>query len=266
VKSYNSFLSLNWTSTYQATDQMWLMESLNWEKTLNQITTDWTLFSFIFQSSFLNQHILVDSLVKLSYLDTVLIKANLYSTTPQFLYLSILNDTYINTVTCFIPFTTLFESDYTELVNSTLLISPELSNIFNDYTNSYFINKKTNLTPVAVFDSYTDISNFYFNEGVIYFMLFSGYIWFIIIFFLTIITLRWVLPVNSYFVRFYYYVYAITLEVRLQFETLFQTLLFFILYWLITLLTFDDEQEEMIEFMDTCFFLFFLNHDILLLL
>jgi hypothetical protein len=53
--------------------------------------------------------------------------------------------------------------------------------------------------------------------------------------------------------RLYYYTYSISREVRIQLEVMFQTFIFFILYWFTTLMAFDDSQEEVIEFMDTAF-------------
>ena len=46
-------------------------------------------------------------------------------------------------------------------------------------------------------------------------------------------------------------------ETRLQFEAITQTAIFFIFYWAMTIMTFDDDKEELIEYLDTIFFLFF---------
>ena len=76
MRQLNSFLEINWMSTYKASDQMWLTDSLNWEKTSSLVTMDWTLISFLFQSFFVNQHFIIDNISKLSYLDTILIYNN----------------------------------------------------------------------------------------------------------------------------------------------------------------------------------------------
>ena len=54
MKSFNAFNEINWVSTYKSSNQMWLTDSLNWEKTSSLITMDWSLPSFITQSSFVN--------------------------------------------------------------------------------------------------------------------------------------------------------------------------------------------------------------------
>ena len=83
------------------------------------------------------------------------------------------------------------------------------------------------------------------------------YVWFYIFFFTIGLTLRWTLPFNAQFLRFYFYAYSTSKEIKIQFEVLLQTFVFFLLYWFTTLMAFDDSQEEVIEFMDTAFFYFF---------
>jgi hypothetical protein len=81
----------------------------------------------------------------------------------------------------------------------------------------------------------------------------------IVIYFLLVdILLRWVVTINFQFIRFYYYVYSMSKEIRIQLEVMSQTILFFSLYWITTLMTFDDNQEEVIEFVDTGYFYFFI--------
>lgn len=46
-------------------------------------------------------------------------------------------------------------------------------------------------------------------------------------------------------------------EVRLQFESILQTVVFFIFYWSMVIMCFDDDREEFIEYLDTMFFYFF---------
>ena len=69
MRSLNNFLEANWMLTYKSTDQMWLSDALNWEKTSSLVASDWSLASFLFQSSFINQHLLIDQISKTSYLD-----------------------------------------------------------------------------------------------------------------------------------------------------------------------------------------------------
>jgi hypothetical protein len=244
-------------STYKASDQMWLSDSLNWEKTSNLATADWTLTSFLFQSSFINQHFIIDSISKFSHLDAILIYTNSKASTIQTLYTSFMNDLIIQTNTCFLPLSPLLQSEYQEVFSTTLIIAPELSIMFNDYLTSYFLASSFNNTPAAVFDSYINNLNYYPSEGIIHFMLFFLYAWFLVYFFTSTISLKWSTPLGVYFLRFYYYFYSISRETRIQLEAVFQTFVFFLLYWIVVLMTFDDDQEEIIEFIDSSFFYFF---------
>ena len=72
--------------------------------------------------------------------------------------------------------------------------------------------------------------------------------------------MNWTIFINSYWVRFYYYFFSLSKEIRSQFEASLHTILFLLLYWSLVLITFDDDQEEIIEYVDTCFayFIFFI--------
>ena len=46
-------------------------------------------------------------------------------------------------------------------------------------------------------------------------------------------------------------------DTRVQYEALIQTMVFFIFYWAMAIMAFDDDKEELIEYLDTIFFYFF---------
>jgi len=177
-------------STYKSTDQTWLSDSLNWEKTSNLASADWSLVSFIFQSSFTNQHLVIDQVSKASYLDSILIQSNNQLNTISSLYLATLNDVAVQTNTHSLPFSPLLQSEYTEVLSTALLVSPELSIALDDYFSTYWLASTFNTLPAAVFDSYTNNLNYYPSEGLIAFILFSLYVWFIVYFFTTNLSLR----------------------------------------------------------------------------
>ena len=257
MKIFNNFNEINWILTYKSSNQMWLTDSLNWEKTSNLIMMDWALPTFISQSSFLNKHILLDTISKISHLDILLINSNILFIDSSVLYLNLINDSFLQTIICFLPIVALVHSEYQELFNITFLITPELITLFSDYIFSYYFNNIFNYHVVSIFDSYTNNLNYFISEGIILYILFIIYIWFIIYCFLTILILKWIQVFSLHFIRFYYYFYSISKDMRLQFETVLQTIIFLALYWSIVILTFDDDQEEAIEFLDTSIFYFF---------
>lgn len=242
-------------STYKFSDQAWLSDSLNREKVLDLVTADWSLVSFIFQSSFINQHLQTDHLVKVTHLDIILLQNILYKS--QVLYHSLLNDVVTGILNYSLSSLPSFQSDYQDMFSNILLLSPELVLALNEFVDTFYLQKTVNMTPTAVFDSFNNVLNFYSTEGTVYFMLFVLYTWFVSYITLTGLLLKWVNGVSPQFTRWYYYFFSVSREIRIQLEAVFQTIIFFMLYWLFTLMVFDDDQEEIIEFVDTSFFYFF---------
>lgn len=242
--------------TYKYTDQAWLADSLNWEKTSSLVTADWSLVSFIFQSSFINQHFVIDTISKLTHLDLVLLTCN-NGTSSLNLFSYLMSDLSAQTATLFPMLSPLFQAEYQDTLSTFLLVSPELSLAFRDYTSVFWQASTFSTLPTAVFDSYINNLNHFMGEGVANVLLFVLYVWFVVYFLTQSLSLKWTNAVNAHVLRWYYYFFGMSREVRVQFEALSQTLLFILLYWAMTILTFDDDQEEVIEFVDTAFFYFF---------
>ena len=139
MRSLNTFIESNWMQTYKSTDQAWLSDSLNWEKTSTLVASDWSLFSFVFQSSFINQHMLIDSISKTSYLDVILLNSNSSKSLNESLFNNVMSDLLTQTNTTFFALSPLLQSEYQETFSTTLLVSPELSMVFNDYVTTYWL-------------------------------------------------------------------------------------------------------------------------------
>jgi len=243
-------------STYTLSDQVWLSDSLNWEKTSTITTFDWSIFSFIFQSSFLSNYVFNDFVLKLSTFDAMLIHLNLQIRTSQFLYDSFVYDTILFLNLYYLPFSTLILSGYQEHVSSIMVLSPELSSLFIEYINTYIVYNLINNSPSAVFDTYLNNLNFFYGEGCLQLFLFFIYVYFIVYVFTTIFLLKWINFLATHFWRFFCFFYSLSKETRIQFEAVTQTMVFFLIYWGMVLMAFDDDQEEVIEFIDTSFFNF----------
>lgn len=256
-RQFSNFVEANWMNTYKSSDQIWLADSLNWEKTANLAFSDYSFISFLYNSFFVNQHILTDKMTKLSYLDIVLVKTNSWNFSLQTLYFSFLNDIYVDFFNVYLPLISLFGSNHQDIFSLIMISSPELNLALSEYFFNYFFTNSLNVTPSAVFDSFASNLNHFPIDGFIIFFMFFFYVWFTIYFFLSGSSLKWNTINFSHINRFYYYFYSISVETRIQFEAVAQTFVFFLLYWIVTLLTFDDDQEEIIEFVDTYFFYFF---------
>jgi len=159
-------------STYRSSDQLWLAESLNWEKISSIVSSEWSPLSFLTNSSFLNQHFFIDHISKLSFFDAFLVTVDSAKFVSQTLYGSFVYDLLLETVTLCWPIVNLFHTEYQELFSTLLLLSPELSTVFTEYANLYYLSNSINYTPSAVFDSYVSSNNFFFSEGIFSFLIF----------------------------------------------------------------------------------------------
>lgn len=249
----------SWINTYKSTSNQWVVDSLNQEYTDLLFINNQSIISFIINSSFVNQHFTIDPLTKLSYLDTMLINSNLnYHNNVQGLYTAFSEDLILQTSVYFLPLSSLLQSEYQDSISTVLLVAPELSNMLNDFIYVYITPSVFMYSPSAVFDSY--LSNWSFHTGLsmTYIIFFYLYVWLLVYSLLINTVLSWSIPANFQFIRFYYYIYSMSKEIRIQLEVVFQTIVFFAIYWITTLMTFDDNQEEVIEFVDGSFFYFFI--------
>lgn len=257
MRDYTTTLGLTWIATYQNTDQLWLLDSLNWEKTSTLVASDWSVVSFIFNSSFISSHFVADTVGKLTYLDSILLNTVSFGSSYQSLYLSFVNDNFVRTLTNHLPFQALLQAEFQDLFNVATLISPELTTSMADLGTSYMRSSSINFSPSAIADSYTSNLNFFVSDGTIGMLFFFFYVWFLVYISTTNLSLRWTVPVGNQFARLYYYLFSLVKETRMQFEAALQTILFIVLYWAMVIMAFDDDQEEFIEFVDSGFFTFF---------
>jgi hypothetical protein len=150
----------------------------------NSVFSDYYLTSFLYNSSFINQHLLSDYNSKLSYLDTVLLgMGSSPLNSGNFLYSSFISDTFLLFNIKFLNVISLFSSSYQDILSLVLLFSPEVILAFNDYFLLYYSNSFLGATASSVFDSYTSNLNYSFGDGIITLFLFFIFSWFVIYFF-----------------------------------------------------------------------------------
>ena len=249
-----------WLSNYDSASVFWTLQSIGQEETsLEFIMTHFVCF-FFYQSSFINQHITTTILTKTTYLDTLLVSTNLnYNNSLKTLYMGFTEDLSTQTVTYFLPFNFLLQCEYQDPLSVVLLLTPELTLMMNEYLYDYSTAANFIVNIVSVLDSYTSNTGFSFDLNPLYFVFFALFVWTFIYFICSTTILSWVTTNQNQFVRLYYYFFTLSREIRIQLEATFQTILFFILYWGAVLMTFDDNQEEIISFIDgSCFYLFVL--------
>jgi len=247
----------SWLESYLDKDTFWLDDALNWEEVFNLTLSDLTIYNFLVTPFFFSSYLFTDSFVKLSFLDLIFILE-----TNKTIYSREFYDLFMWDVTSiiqnkFLSLQFLFYTDYQDFLVIILHYSPELSLALLDYINIYWTNSISHYTPSIVFDLFNDSLNATFSEFTEYLILFFFFFWLIIFFINVFHLIKWNNALEIYMVRYYYYLYAIAKETRLQFEATLQTFFFFLFYWSMLIATFDDDKEELIELFDTGFFYFF---------
>ena len=244
-------------STYVSSEQLWINDCLNWEKISNIALSDTSFVSFLYNSSFISHHLLTDAITKFSTLDFLLIMSNNVSMSYQTLFLSFLLDIHTDFFNLYLPYIPLFSSSYQDSSSMVLLLSPDLILAFKEFYSTYFFESSINFLPAAVFDSFVNNLTYHVCEGAITFVTFFFYVWIIVYFVLMGSSLKWSTNYMNHMLRFQYYFNNIAKETRFQYEAVLQIFVFFIFYWVAALMTFDDDQDEMIELVDCLYVYFF---------
>ena len=248
----------NWYNSYPHGDLVFLEDSLNWDNVFELATSEYDLFSVLTISSFLNTHYFIDWVVKLSSLDVLLINDIDSLQRPQTLFLGLVSDCVSSFSSTFFSLPLLFYTDFQDFIAASVFYCPELVVGQRQAFAMLWAEPTFNTTPAAVFDSYQDVvstDNAEFSE---YLKAFWGFIAPVIG---IIVVTRLVTLSNSldtYVTRAYYYLYSMSTEVRFQFEAALQVFFFFFLFTSMAIATFDDDQEELLEFFNSMCFYFFL--------
>lgn len=222
------------------------------------ITSDYSLVGLFISSAFLNTHHTLDWLVKLSTLDALLLTETNPSLESVVLFSSLSNDlvTSFQTTLMFLPL--LYCSDYQDLIVTVLHYSPELTLAIRDMLLYFWEFSSMSTLPSAVFDVFQDHTTTSLLEFVEYLTLFYA---FIVVALFIVSSLRLIVlgyVSETYVVRAYAYLTSISTEVRFSLEAGIQSFFFVFLYTSMMLMTFDDDQEELLEFFNSMCFYFFL--------
>lgn len=249
----------SWAHFYNLSDSNWIIDSINSDNMEQAFTNSQSILSFLATSSIIRQHFYIDQLTKISYLDNMLMRSSTYLSYSKHenLYIAFSDDVLLHTSSCCVPLASLMQSEYQDNLMTMVAVTPELSLILDDYIYTYLLPGMFCTDVISLFDSYSSSFVLNYDIGVAYYLLFAIYVWTTVYSALTSISLSWAYPTNFQFVRFMYYTYSISREIRVQLESTLQTLVFFTIYWVAMLMTFDDNREESMELIDSTFFYFF---------
>ena len=247
-----------WYTSRIDNDMLWLDDSLNWDDAFELATSEYNLFGMFLTAFFANTHIYLDWFVKLSMLDVLFIYEVDSIVKPSALFLSMMWDYSVSfsNVLMLLPF--LFYSDFQDLVTTVAYYSPELNLGLRDFISTYWLNASTGSSPAASFDAYQDVTGASYAEFLDYLTSFVSFVMNVLV--LVVLTRITSLTnaSDAYASRAYFYLYSISTESRLQFEAGLQAFFFVFLYTSMMTATFDDDQEELLEFFYSMTFYFFL--------
>jgi hypothetical protein len=248
----------NWLESYLNNDSLWISDTLNWEETFDLVLSEFSVYSFLTSSFFVNSYFFSSHPIKLSFLDILMIFETDKINCPRELYDLFLWDFLSFFSNKFLPAQFFFYSDFQDFLIIILYHSPEIIIALNDYLNIYWINSFFKFSVSIGYDLFNDSINIAITEFVEHLILFFAFIWLLIIFTNLFRIFKWTNPLEIYFIKFLNYFYSTSKEARLQFEAMLQTIFFFFFYWSMMIATFDDDKEELIEIFDASFFYFFL--------
>lgn len=233
-------------------------EALNCENFSSSFIADFPFLASIFGVQFESSFVSIDALVKSTLFDEWHYSRINKHLRLSILYTSFLTDIFIEFQTKYPFYASFLISDFQDLPSFVLNFSPELLLVYIQYVDHVLDDSWFSLNSGVFFDIYSDSVKFVILEAVD-FIFFSFFYFFLALIVLTSLRIQqWVIFTEAPLARFYYYLYSLAKETRIQFDALLFTILIAVFYFITLLMTFDDDLEESIETMSSFWFSFFL--------
>jgi hypothetical protein len=135
--------------------------------------------SFLQQTNFLKQYFLIDSVTKISFLDTLLIKDASVNFLEQTLFGSLMSDRSLSLLNAFAEMLMSFNSANQDIITESALLLPEVSLMITHKAKTYEFSSSISFSTAPTFDSYSVTSQLEYSEitmDIIPFMLFILFI------------------------------------------------------------------------------------------
>lgn len=231
---------------------------MNWDNVFNLALSEYNLLDIFVIASFSNSHMYLDWPVKLSALDIMLVQDINANTNPNILYTAVAQDYSWTLPSIFFALPFLFHSDFQDFNSTIFHHAIELTWALRDFTVTHYLSAALNFSPAASFDTYQDLTGSAVLDFLDYLTSFSSFT----LSLLSLIALARLVTVSNvadaYVSRALFYLNSISVEVRFQLEAGVQAFFFVFLYTSAMIATFDDDQEELLEFFNSMCFYFFL--------
>lgn len=248
----------SWFTNYVESDILWLDESLNWDETISTLVADNVPLLSATSSYWSETHLFTSyPVLRPRFLNLVMLEL-CDETQSAYFALAVFLDiaTHNSAIDSFAEM--FMHSDYQDWVSTLMYHSPELVIAIHDWSALVFSSNTYASSAVAVFDLFRDTPSFKIAEFVESCVLLMGYVWLSI---LSISVLRvqpiWVV-LSPTLIRFYYYAASYAAESRLQLNAVIEASFLAFGFLLMAMMTFDDDREEIIEFLNLHLFYLFL--------
>jgi hypothetical protein len=237
----------SWLNSYITSPQFWVEDVLNWDESINLTITDYNLFSLLTSPFMLKTYIYLESFVKLSFLDIMIMSESSEMYELQEFYNAVMWDLYETVQVLFYSFQFIYYTNYQDFFLILLHHSPELTIPLIEFVTTYWDN--------GVFKFVTAAGSMFFNDAILsnvyklnnHAALVCISVWFIFIFFYAARLTKWDHAVESYLTRLLTYFNSMSKETRIELEAVLTMFLLFLILLVTNIASFRDWFEEMTE-------------------
>lgn len=253
------FADYYWYLNYNESDILWLEESINWDEPLTYSLAPYNPALLITNPYFNNTHYSLSWFPLTSLYDVKLTSQMISSNYSKSFLLLFFMTMVVKLYTKYLlPLSLFLHTDSQDMISTLLYNSPELVLALRDWSVLVFGADAVDASAVSVFDVYQDIPGLKISEFIEFLILTCVYLWLSVLV-VKAFKLRPVAQlVDPYTTRLKYYFYSVACENRLQMEATFESFFLAILFFTMMVITFDDDKEEVIEFVNLHLFYLFL--------
>ena len=244
----------SWLEAYFDNDSFWLEDVISWDESFELFLSEYNIFFLLTSPFFVNAHFFLDSLVKMSFLDIILFtESDSFQSSREFFDFVIwdlissfnINFFFHNSIYC---------TNNQDLIVVIVHNSPELILAFEDFFKTYWLNSSINRVSSALFDVLSDSINFSIDELVKYILMFISFIW-IYCLVLSDVRVQSILSfMQTVMIKLESFLFSWSRDTRMQYEAVLIIFFLFFLYGTMMILSFDDDQEEFLEYFEQLLF------------
>lgn len=237
-----------WLESYLLDDMLWSDNALNWDLTVDLVLMEHSLYSFLITPFFKSTYLALSAISKISFFDVILLQEADTTARDLELFELMMWDFSSHISNTFLPVQVIFYTDYQNFPALLLQSSPELMLALNEYVDTYWTDGVARYVPSVVFDYINEQNLTRLSDGLDVLVLFVPFTLLLTLVNSVMRLAKWDNSLESYFVRFYNYLFSLSRTTRLQFEATLQALFIMVFYFIFVIAAFDGDFEEKIEF------------------